>query len=134
MSPRPPPTISLRDSWMKEWDSEIAGSSKDTQRIQPKQKNQLSRTERLVSEQPFTQEIEKDVLFGREGTKHSTRTVRPEGGQESTTVEELDIDFGLPGLLHAVVKEAENFSVQDLVKKDRKSSSSRSTSSRLAAE
>ena len=62
---------------MKELDSEVAGSSKDTQRIQPKPKTQLSRTVRPVGEQQFTQEIEKDVLFGREGTKHSTRTGDP---------------------------------------------------------
>ena len=63
-----------------------------------------------------------------------TRTERPFGGHESTKVEELDIDFRVPGLSHAVVKEAEYFQVQELVKKDRKSSSSRSTSSRPAAE
>ena len=149
MSPRPPPKISFQDNWMKELDSEVAGSSKDTQRIQPKSKTQLSRTGRPVGEQPFTQEIEKDVLFGREGTKNSTRsgrpvdgpksiqscvsmpvqiadkyededqtrTERPLGGQESTKVEELDIDFRLPGLSHAVVTEAENIRVQELVKK-----------------
>ena len=103
-SPRPPPTISFKDNWMKELDSEVAGSSNDTQRIQPKTKTQLSRTE------------------------------RPVGGQGSTKVEELDIDFIVPGLSHAVVEEAEHFRVQELVKKDRKSSSSSSTSSRLAAE
>ena len=87
VSPRPPPTISFRDNWMKEWDSEVAGSSKDTQRIQPKPKTQLS------------------------------RTGRPVGGQESTKVEELHIDFRVPGLSHAVVKEAEHLRVQELVKK-----------------
>ena len=46
-----------------------------------------------------------------------TGTVRPEGGQESTRVEKLDIDFRVPGLSHAVVKEAEKFRVQELVKK-----------------
>ena len=130
--PRPPPTISFKDNWMKELDSEVAGRSKDTQRIQPK--TQLSRTVRPVGEQQFTQEIEKDVLFGREGTKHSSRTGRPVGGQQSTQLEEIDIDFRVPGLSHAVVKEAENCRVQELVKKIEKSSSSRSTSSRLAAE
>ena len=39
------------------------------------------------------------------------------GGQESTQVEELDIDFRVPGLSHAVVKEAEHFRVQELVKR-----------------
>ena len=37
MSPRPPPKISYKDDW-NELDSEIAGSSKETQRIQPKPK------------------------------------------------------------------------------------------------
>ena len=32
-------------------------------------------------------------------------------------MEELDIDFRVPGLSHAVVKEAEHFRVQELVKK-----------------
>ena len=68
---------------MKELDSEAAGSSKDTQRIKLKPKTQLSRTVRLVGEQPFTQEIEKDVLFGHEGTTHSTRTGRPVDGPQS---------------------------------------------------
>ena len=83
VSPRPPPEISFKDNWMKELGSEVAGSSKDTQRIQPKPKTQLSRTGRLVGEQPFTQEIEKDVLFGREGTENSTRTGRPVDGPKS---------------------------------------------------
>ena len=46
-----------------------------------------------------------------------TRTVRPVGGQQSSQLEEIDIDFRAPGLSHAVVKEAEIFSVQELVKK-----------------
>ena len=45
-SPRPPPKISSKHDWMKELGSEVAGSSKDTQRIQPKPKTPLSRTER----------------------------------------------------------------------------------------
>ena len=67
--------------------------------------------------QESTKEIEKEILFGHEDIKHSTRTGRPAGGQESTKVEDLDIDFRVPGLSHAVVKEAENFRVQELVKK-----------------
>ena len=59
MSPRPPPKISFKDNWMKELDSEVAGSSKDSQRIQPKPKTQLSRTVRPVSGQESTKEIEK---------------------------------------------------------------------------
>ena len=40
-----------------------------------------------------------------------TRTVRP------VLVEEHEIDFRVPGLSHAVVKEAEHLRVQELVKK-----------------
>ena len=57
-----------------------------------------------------------------------TRTVRPVGGQESTQKEEHKIDFRVPGLPHAVVKEAEKFPSSRARQKDRKSSSSRSTS------
>ena len=96
---------------MNELDSEVAGSSKDTQRIQPKPKTQLSRTVRPVGGQESTKEIEKGTLFDHEDVKHSTRTVRP------VKVEEHDIDFGVPGLSHAVVKEAEHLRVQLLVKK-----------------
>ena len=46
-----------------------------------------------------------------------TRTERPVGGQQFTQLEEIDIDFRVPGLSHAVVKGAEIFRVQDLVKK-----------------
>ena len=44
-----------------------------------------------------------------------TRKVRPVGGQQSTQEEDIDINFRVPGLSHAVVKEAENFRVQELV-------------------
>ena len=67
VSPRPPPTISFKDDCMKEMDSEVAGSSKDTQRIQES-----------------TMEIERGILLGHEDTKHSTRTVGPVGGLKST--------------------------------------------------
>ena len=50
---------------MKKLDSEVAGSSKDTQRIQPKPKTQLSRTVGPVCEQQFTQEIEKHLVWSR---------------------------------------------------------------------
>ena len=84
VTPRPPPTISFKDNWMKELDSEVAGSSKDTQRIQPKPKTQLSRTVRPVGGQESTKEIEKSILFDHDDVKHSTRTGRPVGGLKST--------------------------------------------------
>ena len=74
VSPRPPPTISFKDIWRHELDSEAAGSSKDTQPNPTQTKNPIS------------------------------RTGRPVGGQESTKVEELDIDFRVSGLPHAVLK------------------------------
>ena len=46
-----------------------------------------------------------------------TRTGRPVGGQQSTRLEEIDIDFRVPGLSDAVVEEAEHLRVQELVKK-----------------
>ena len=49
------------------------------------------------------------------------RTVRPVGSEQSiglfTQREEIDIDFRVSGLPHAVVKPAENFRVRELVKK-----------------
>ena len=75
-SPRLPPKISFQDNWMKELDSEVAGGSEDSQQIQPKSKTQLSRTVRPVGEQEFTQELEKDVLSGREGTPNTQQERR----------------------------------------------------------
>ena len=142
VSPRPPPKFSYTNNWMCELDSNVVGSSKDTQRIQPKPKTQLSRTVTPVRRQESTLEIEKDILFGHEDIKHSTRTERPVDGsksiqscvsmlikieeedqtrtvrrQESTKVEELDIDFRILGLPHSVVNQAENSRVHELVKK-----------------
>ena len=81
VSPRPPPTISYKDNWMKELDPEVVGSSKDTQ---PKPKTKLSSTGRPVCGQEATKEIEKRTMFDHEDVKHSTRTGRPVGGLEST--------------------------------------------------
>ena len=48
------------------------------------------------------------------------KTVRPVECEQSvglfTQREEIDIDFRVPGLPHAVVKQAENFRVRELVK------------------
>ena len=63
MLPRPPPKISHKDNWMCELDSDIAGSSKDTQLIVPKPNIQLSSTGRPVCGQESTKEIEKRTMF-----------------------------------------------------------------------
>ena len=138
VSPRPPPTFSYKEKWMQDLDSEVSGRSKDTQRIQPKTKNPISRLVRPVGGQESTKEIEKGTLFDHEDVKHSTSTERPVCGSESTKscvlmptkieedqtrterpvkVEEHNIDFGVPALSHAVVREAEYLQVQELVKK-----------------
>ena len=115
---------------------------------------------RPASEQPsgsFTEEIRKDVLFGRESTNSRTvkpvdglpssqscvpvsvkrsnqdkdadenadadqiRTGRPVESEQSIGLfaqcEEVDMDSELSGLPHAVVKQAENFRIRELVKK-----------------
>ena len=65
-----------------------------------------------------------------------TRTERPvESGQPTglfTQREEIDIDFRVSGLSHAVVKQAENFRVRELVKKIESHPHWTSTSSRFA--
>ena len=163
VSLRPPPSISFKDNWMIELDSEVAGSSKDTQRIQPKSKTQLSRTVRPVSEQPsclLNQEIGKDDLFGCESTNSrtvrllngppfsqscvplsvdrvdkdedtdenldadQTSTERPASGQPTglfNQLEEVDIDFRVSGLPHAVVKQSREFPRSRAREEDRES-------------
>ena len=75
-SPRPPPKISLRDNWMTELGSEVAGGGKDSQQTQPKTKNPIVRTGRPISaEQPSgssAQEIDKRDLLDCESTNVST--------------------------------------------------------------
>ena len=56
------------------------------------------------------------------------------GGQQFFQLEETEVDNRVPGLSHAVVKEAENFRVQELVNKIESHPHSGSTSSRFAAE
>ena len=89
-SPRLPPKISFKDNWS----SEVAGGSEDSQQTQPKTKNPIVRTGRLVkSEQPFgsiTQEIDKGVLFGWESI--NVRTERPVNSCVPVSVERFDKD------------------------------------------
>ena len=141
VSPRPPPKIYYNYNWMNELDSEVAGSSKDTQRIQPKPKTQISSTERPVCGQQSAKEIEKRTMIEHEDVTDSTSTERPICGSESTKrcvltpthveedqrrtgrpllvdqKEEREIYFRVPGLSHAVVKDAEHIRVQELVQK-----------------
>ena len=45
------------------------------------------------------------------------RTGKPVSGQSFIQLDEFDIDFRVSGLPHAVVKQTENFSVREFVKK-----------------
>ena len=150
-----PRKISFKDNWMKELGSEVAGGGKDSQQTQPKTKNPIVRTGRLVlSEQQSgssVQEIENvsnvtaKAPMKEQGDLFSSclpvsversdqdkdadenvdadqiRMVRPVKSEQSiglfTQCEDMDIDFKVSGLPHAVVKQAENFRVRELVKK-----------------
>ena len=64
--------------------------------------------------------VDKDKDADENVDADQTRTVRPVSGQPTglfTQLEEIDIDFRVSGLPHAVVKQAENFRVRELVKK-----------------
>ena len=64
--------------------------------------------------------LEKDKDTDEDVDAHRVRTVRPVECEQSvlfTQREEIDIDFRVSGLPHAVVKQADNFRVRELVKK-----------------
>ena len=65
--------------------------------------------------------VDKDKDADENVDADQIRTVRPVESEQSiglfTQLEEIDIDFRVSGLPHAVVKQAENFRVPELVKK-----------------
>ena len=61
--------------------------------------------------------VDKDEDKDEDVDADQTRTVRPVGGQQFTQLEEIDIDFRVPGLSHSVVKEAEHLRVQEHTKR-----------------
>ena len=64
--------------------------------------------------------VDKDKDANENVDADQTSTVRPVSGQPTdlfTQREEIDIDFRVSGLPHAVVKQADNFRVRELVKK-----------------
>ena len=138
-SPRPHPKISLKHDWMKDLGSEVAQrpdgkvvqQSKSSQSNQPTQNPDHDRTEqpvvggdpRIASSGRKTsrsQEIE-TRSFHEEAVKHD-RTVKPvvcrdashAQGHEQSMLNEVVIDFRIPGLPHSVVKQAENSRVREL--------------------
>ena len=141
-SPRPPPKISLRNDWMKELGSEVARQAEGSQPTQPNP-NPIYRTGRqVVTEQTsrssaqgidtrfsldcentnlFVERLEKDKDTDKDVDADRDRTGRPvvigQPTGASTQFEEVDIDFRVSGLPHAVVKQAEHSRVRELVKK-----------------
>ena len=142
-SPRTPPKISLRHDWMKELGSEVARQAEVNQPTQPNPNPNHDRTVRpVVTEQTsrssaqeldtrfsrdckntnlFVERLDKDKDTDKNVDADHGRTGRPAViGQptgSSSTFNEVDIDFRASGLPHAVVKQAENSRVRELVKK-----------------
>ena len=145
-SPRPPPKISFKDNLSKELGS-VAGGSEDSQQTLPKTQNPIVRTRRPVKSEEIdkgvlfdcestnvrtvrpvnscvpmsVERVDEDKDTDENVDADQIRTGRPvESGQSIglfTQCEEIDFDFRVSGLPHAVVKQAENFSVRELVKK-----------------
>ena len=87
------------DNWMKELGSEVAGGSEDSQQTQPKIKNPIVRTERLVSScVPVSFErLYQDKDADENVDADQVRTERPVESEQSiclfTQREEKDIVF-----------------------------------------
>ena len=89
VSPRPPPTISYKDNWTCDLDSDVARSGKDIQRIEQKPNTQSSSTGRLVTK--WREETLERSKFDRDTLdqeKHDnvtdpTSMVKPVCGHES---------------------------------------------------
>ena len=135
-SPRPPPKISLKHDWMKELGSEVAQrpegpvvqQSKSSQSNQPNPNPDHDRTAQPVvcrdtSHEPGasqTRSSHESTNFNvGDETNHDT-TVKPVVGRdachEQSMLNEVNIDFPIPGLPHSVEKQSENSRVRELVK------------------
>ena len=129
-SPRPPPKISLKHDWMKELGSEVVRQpegevvrqARGSQPTQPNPNPNHDRTERsFVCPQggaPRSQEIETRSF--REEAENHDRTGRHvvcrDANHDRSMLNEVNIDFRIPGLPHSVVKQAENHRVRELMK------------------
>ena len=65
----------------------------------------------------FVDRLERDKNTDKDVDADRDRTGRPVGGHWSSQLEEIDINFKVSGLLHAVVKQPENSRIRQLVKK-----------------
>ena len=141
-SPRPPPKISLRNGCMKELGSEVARQAESSQPTQPNPNASVRTGRPVVTEQVsrssaqeidtrfsldskntnlFVERFERDKDTDKDVDADRNRTGRPVVSGQPTGLfiqrEEIYIDFRVFGLPHAVVKQAENFRVRELVKK-----------------
>ena len=132
MSPRPPPKISLRHDWKRELGSDHAQRPEGqvVQQSRSFQSNQpIPNPSRDRSEQPVVETNTENVPDGCEtrSCHESMRlnvedeTLRERSGQpvvnhddsshEQTMLNEVNMDFRIPGLPHSVVKHAQSISV-----------------------
>ena len=122
-SPRPLPKISLKENWMKELGSEVAGGGEDSQQAQPKTKTHLLSKERPVEScVPVSGErLDQDKDADENVDADQIRTARPVKSGQSMCLfaqrEEIAIGFRVSGLPQAVVKEAEIGSKVILIEK-----------------
>ena len=138
VSPRPPPKISLKHDWVKELGSEVV-QRPDGQVVQQSKSSQSSQPnpnpdhdDRTVTPvvcqshaQGACQTSDDSKSFNVEDKTDHDRTGKPvvcrdashAQGHEQSMLNEVDIDFRIPGLPHSVVKQAQNSRVRELVKK-----------------
>ena len=105
VSPLPPPKISFKDNWMKELGSEVAGGAEV---VRQPEGEVVQQSKSSQSSQP------------NPNPDHD-RTGKPvvcrDANHERSMLNEVDIDFRIPGLTQSVVKQADNYRVRELVKK-----------------
>ena len=138
---RSPPKISLKHDWMKGLgpedaqrpDGQVVQQFKSSQSNQPDPNPDHDRTEKPVvgsdpriaqggrktshSQEIETRSHEEAVKHDRTGQPVVGRDANHEPGNEQSMLNEVDIDFRIPGLPHSVVKQAQNSRVRELVKK-----------------
>ena len=95
-SPRPPPKISLKHDWKREFGSEVARRPDGQVARQAKSSKPTQ-----LNPNPNHDRTERPVVCSQ---------------SERTMFNEVDIDFRISGLPHSVVKQAENYRVRELVK------------------
>ena len=122
-----PPKISLIHDWMKEMGSEVARQAEVNQPTQPYPNHdrmvrpvvteQMSRSSAREIDTRFSLDCENTNLFVErlENDKDTDKDVDTDRDRTERPV--VDIDFRVSGLGHAVVKQAENSRVRELVKK-----------------